>query len=119
MILLIDSYDSFTNNLSQLIIDNTGKEVITIHNDTFKPNEYEFFMEVYIPMFDYIVIGPGPGHPSNIEDVGIVRWILHYFGEREPEKAIPVLGICLGFNAHASNLVMRLKNLKKVRHGQI
>ncbi|CUM54362.1 unnamed protein product [Debaryomyces tyrocola] len=119
MILLIDSYDSFTNNLSQLIIDNTGKEVITIHNDTFKPNEYEFFMKVYIPMFDYIVIGPGPGHPSNIEDVGIVRWILHYFAEREPEKAIPVLGICLGFQCLCFEFGNEVKKLEKVRHGQI
>lgn len=118
MILLIDSYDSFTNNLSQLIIDNTGKEVITIHNDTFKPNEYEYFMNVYIPMFDYIVIGPGPGHPSNIEDVGIVRWILHYFSERETE-AIPILGICLGFQCLCFEFGNEVKKLQNVRHGQI
>ena len=41
MILLIDSYDSFTNNLAHLLKESTGQEVITIHNDSFKPNEYE------------------------------------------------------------------------------
>jgi len=118
MILLIDSYDSFTNNLSQLIVDSTGKEVITIHNDTFKPNEYEYFMDVYIPMFDYIVIGPGPGHPSNIEDVGIVRWILHHFSEKETD-AIPILGICLGFQCLCFEFGNEVKKLQNVRHGQI
>ena len=44
MILLIDSYDSFTNNLAHLLKESTGQEVITIHNDSFKPNEYETFI---------------------------------------------------------------------------
>ena len=44
MILLIDSYDSFTNNLAHLLKESTGQEVITIHNDSFKPIEYETFI---------------------------------------------------------------------------
>ena len=46
MILLIDSYDSFTNNLAHLLKESTGQEVITIHNDSFKPNEYETFIPI-------------------------------------------------------------------------
>lgn len=119
MILLIDSYDSFTNNLSQLLIDNTGKKVITIHNDTFKPNEYEYFAQEFLPMFDYIVIGPGPGHPCNIEDVGIVRWILHYFNGTESDVTIPILGICLGFQCLCYEFGNEVKILENVKHGQI
>ena len=65
MILLIDSYDSFTNNLRLLIAESTGEEVITIHNDTFEPEQYSDFVKSYLPLFEYIVIGPGPGHPEN------------------------------------------------------
>lgn len=61
MILLIDSYDSFTNNLAQLIKDTTNQEVIIVHNDAFQPNEYESFYTQIKQFFQYIVIGPGQG----------------------------------------------------------
>lgn len=59
MILLIDSYDSFTNNLANLVKVNAQQEVITIHNDAFGPEEYEDFVDNYLPKFEYVVIGPG------------------------------------------------------------
>lgn len=116
MLLLIDSYDSFTNNLARLLADSTGKEVVTIHNDTFQPHEYEDFYSDVLPLFEYVVVGPGPGHPAIPKDVGVIGWLLQQCSLRQP---VPVLGICLGFQAlcHAfGNEVLRLTDVK---HGQI
>lgn len=121
MILLIDSYDSFTNNLSQLVKDTTGKQVITIHNDTFKPDEYEFFLGNHLPNFEYIVIGPGPGHPENECDIGIIRWLLQKFKENPAEKSKipPILGICLGFQSICHEFDNKVLRLEDIKHGQV
>lgn len=121
MILLIDSYDSFTNNLSQLVRDTTGKKVITIHNDTYKPAEYESFFTDFLPMFDYIVIGPGPGHPANPSDIGIISWLLQKYKLQEDlnQAAVPILGICLGFQSICYEFDNEVLKLESVKHGQI
>lgn len=120
MILLIDSYDSFTNNLAHLLKENTNQEVLTIHNDSFKPEEYESFYEKYLPLFHYIVIGPGPGHPSIESDVGIISWLIKRFEkETDLSKIVPTLGICLGFQSLCYEFGNDVSRLKQVRHGQI
>ncbi|RLV91395.1 Aminodeoxychorismate synthase [Spathaspora sp. JA1] len=121
MILLIDSYDSFTNNLAHLLQTNSGQQVATIHNDAFSPSEYENFYSEYLPLFEYIVIGPGPGHPSIEKDVGIIRWLLQRM-KRESglgKNVVPVLGICLGFQSLCLEFGNAVNRLKNVRHGQI
>ncbi|KAI5959331.1 ABZ1 [Candida theae] len=117
MILLIDSYDSFTNNLAQLIKDTTNQEVIIVHNDAFQPHEYESFYTQIKQHFQYIVIGPGPGHPANAEDVGIIGWLLHRIAE--DSISVPVLGICLGFQSICHEFGNRVDRLTEVKHGQI
>ncbi|KAI5970523.1 ABZ1 [Candida margitis] len=117
MILLIDSYDSFTNNLAHLIKDATKQEVIIVHNDAFKPDEYELFYTQIKQFFQYIVIGPGPGHPANARDVGIISWLLHRIANDEIQ--IPILGICLGFQSICHEFGNRVGKLDQVKHGQI
>lgn len=117
MILLIDSYDSFTNNLAQLIKDTTNQEVIIVHNDAFQPNEYESFYTQIKQFFQYIVIGPGPGHPSNAQDVGIISWLLRRIADDAVD--IPILGICLGFQSICHEFGNKVDRLKQVKHGQI
>ena len=117
MILLIDSYDSFTNNLAQLIKDTTGQEVIIVHNDAFQPNEYESFYTQIKQFFQYIVIGPGPGHPANSQDVGIISWLLQRIAK--DDVCVPVLGICLGFQSICHEFGNKVERLEEVKHGQI
>lgn len=117
MILLIDSYDSFTNNLAHLIKYTTKQEVVIIHNDAFQPQEYESFYTQIKQYFLYIVIGPGPGHPANAEDVGIISWLLHRIVE--DEISIPILGICLGFQSICHEFGNKVDRLDHVKHGQI
>lgn len=116
MLLLIDSYDSFTNNLARLLADSTGKEVVTIHNDTFLPHEYEYFYSQVLPLFEYVVVGPGPGHPAIEADVGVIPWLLDQCHRRLP---VPVLGICLGFQALCHAFGNKVGRLEDVKHGQI
>ncbi|KAL6451797.1 ABZ1 Aminodeoxychorismate synthase [Candida maltosa Xu316] len=123
MILLIDSYDSFTNNLAHLLKSNTNTKnsrVITIHNDSFSPEEYESFYTSYLPLFEYIVIGPGPGHPSISSDVGIISWLIKKFqSEKDKSKIVPILGICLGFQSLCYEFGNDVQRLDNVKHGQI
>lgn len=117
MILLIDSYDSFSNNLIQLIASSTGKEVIRLFNNSVEPNEYLTFAQKYLKLFEYIVIGPGPGHPSFDKDIGIIGWLLKHC--RQQNNIIPILGVCLGFQCLCQEFGCVVKPLESIQHGQI
>ncbi|KAI3405511.2 ABZ1 [Candida oxycetoniae] len=119
MILLIDSYDSFTNNLAHLIKNVTKKRVVIIHNDSFSPDEYESFFQQVKSHFEYIVIGPGPGHPALAKDVGIISWVINRIKKAGFENAIPILGICLGFQSLCYEYGNKVERLKEIKHGQI
>lgn len=119
MILLIDSYDSFTNNLRLLIAESTGEEVITIHNDTFEPEQYSDFVKSYLPLFEYIVIGPGPGHPENAKDVGIAGWLYKHYKQNPGTTLVPIFGVCLGFQSMCYEFGNRVNRLHSIRHGQV
>ncbi|EGV62032.1 para-aminobenzoate synthase, (PABA) [Yamadazyma tenuis] len=118
MILLIDSYDSFTNNLVCLIEGATNKDVVVLHNDTVSPPDYHVFLAKYINIIEYIVIGPGPGSPSNPSDVGIIDWLFDYF-KQNPANCVPILGICLGFQCLCYKFGNEVEKLQNVKHGQI
>lgn len=118
MILLIDSYDSFSHNLRRLLEDNTDKHVTTIYNDTFPPSEYEAAFNSWIKYFDYIVVGPGPGHPDVDADIGIVKWLFQHFRE-SPSLAVPILGVCLGFQSLCNEFGNKVVRLDAIKHGQV
>ncbi|KAK6199392.1 para-aminobenzoate synthase [Scheffersomyces amazonensis] len=122
MILLIDSYDSFTNNLASLLRQTTHQKVITIHNDAFPPDQYDTFYNDYLSYFDFMVIGPGPGHPANDDDVGIIKFLFEkfkYAKQAQSQSVIPVLGICLGFQCMCYSFGNDISRLSDVRHGQV
>ena len=81
MTILIDSYDSFSYNLYQLVgeLDPTVK---VIRNDEMTVEE----LEALHP--DRIILSPGPGRP---EDAGILIETVLKLGPK-----IPILGVCLG-----------------------
>lgn len=110
-ILLIDSYDSYTFNLQELVARVTGAQVVTIHNDSIDAEE---FVTRCLPQFDAVVVGPGPGTPRNAADVGILNalWAL-------PDKdLVPVFGVCLGFQSMAYASGGDIERLRTVKHGQ-
>ncbi|RPA77425.1 para-aminobenzoate synthase [Ascobolus immersus RN42] len=111
-ILFIDSYDSFTYNLTTLLESITGAEVHVIHNDTL------LFPELlpHIDSFDAVVVGPGPGSPEIPEDVGVIR---HLWNELPENKILPILGVCLGHQSLCLSAGGKLKRLNVVKHGMI
>lgn len=109
-ILFIDAYDSFTNNIISLLESELAVEVTAIKID----DQIDDFVEFLEP-FAAVIAGPGPGHPRNINDVGLFDklWILDH------DHATPVLGICLGFQSLVQAFGGRVQPLPEPRHGII
>jgi len=111
-ILLIDSYDSFSLNLSTLIENVTGAEVVTIHSDSVDSG---LLISRYLPLFDAVVIGPGPGSPDNPEDVGVLPSLFAL----EERDLIPIFGVCLGFQSLVLAFGGKIARLPEPKHGQV
>jgi anthranilate synthase/aminodeoxychorismate synthase-like glutamine amidotransferase len=86
MLLMIDNYDSFTYNLVQYFGE-LGQEVKVCRNDEITIKEIEQLNP------EFLVISPGPCTPN---EAGISIKVIEYFSGK-----IPMLGVCLGFQAMA------------------
>lgn len=104
MIIIIDNYDSFTQNLVQCTGE-LGYLVIVKRNDELQLEEIEKIRPTHI------IISPGPGIP---EDSGICLDII-----RQYSNIIPILGICLGHQAIGHVYGAKIKKLSKPSHGKI
>ena len=103
MTILIDSYDSFSYNLYQLVgeLDPTVK---VIRNDEMTVQE----LEALHP--DRIILSPGPGRP---EDAGILIETVLKLGPK-----IPILGVCLGHQAICAAYGATVTYAKILMHGK-
>lgn len=110
-ILLIDSYDSFSCSLERLLEESTGARVTTVRNDSFHLPEDINQLDNLLNSLTAVVIGPGPGSPSNPADIGIIPYIL-------TKRDLPILGICLGFQCLCLANGCNIKYLKDPVHGQ-
>jgi anthranilate synthase/aminodeoxychorismate synthase-like glutamine amidotransferase len=84
---LVDSYDSFTWNLVQ-VLATLGASVDVVASDRTSIDE--------LSASEAILLGPGPGRP---EDAGVLVPVVRALGGR-----IPILGVCLGHQAIATAL---------------
>ena len=107
-ILFIDAYDSFSNNIIALFENSLDVQVTKIYIDAELPH-----FPVFVSQFAGIVCGPGPGHPGNAVDTGLIRnvWRL------AETDIIPVLGICLGFQSLVHEHGGNFRCLTQPRHG--
>ncbi len=103
MILLIDSYDSFSYNLYQLIGE-IEPDIRVIRNDEFTVEEIEKMNPARI------ILSPGPGRP---EDAGILMETVQKLGEK-----IPILGVCLGHQAICAAFGATVGYAKRLMHGK-
>jgi len=81
--LLIDAYDSFIYIIDQYL-RSLQVETSVLRNDQVAPES------VLSHGCDFIVLGPGPGHPKDAGYVDILR---------EVGGRLPILGVCLGHQA--------------------
>ncbi len=103
-ILVIDNYDSFTYNIVQLL----GKERIELivkRNDEITLD----FINDLNP--EKILISPGPGRP---EKSGISLDVIKNFKEK-----IPILGVCLGYQAIAYTFGAQIITANDLMHGKV
>src|ERR687884_501198 len=105
-ILVIDNYDSFVYNLSQLLGE-LRTEPAVLRND-------KITLEDVIKMDpDAIVISPGPGHPADRRYFGVCTDVISELGHR-----IPILGVCLGHQGIVHAFGGKVINAKTIRHGK-
>lgn len=100
-VLVVDNFDSFTYNLVDYL-SRLGAEVTVITNT----------MTIAHNNFDAIVLSPGPGSPDNPADLGFCAEVLR-------SAQVPVLGVCLGFQAMAHHLGAEVVPAPEPVHGLV
>lgn len=100
-ILVIDNYDSFTFNLVHLL-NEVGHDATVWRNDKFDLAD--------VDAFDYILLSPGPGIPS---EAGLLLDVIKTYASSKN-----ILGICLGMQAIAEVFGGKLYNLTRPVHGR-
>lgn len=98
--LLIDNYDSFTYNIVHYLELNNAK-VDVVLNDEIPFDK--------VLRYDKVILSPGPGLPNSSGDLMLFIEKFH--------AHIPMLGICLGFQAIVQWFGGDLINQTEVKHG--
>ncbi|SMN15250.1 Anthranilate synthase, amidotransferase component @ Para-aminobenzoate synthase, amidotransferase component [uncultured Candidatus Thioglobus sp.] len=101
---MIDNYDSFTYNLAQYFGE-LGQEVEVHRNDEISIQEIETLNP------EFLVISPGPCTPT---EAGISIEAIKYFSGK-----IPIMGVCLGFQAMVQAFGGDIIGAKKIMHGKV
>jgi para-aminobenzoate synthetase component 2 len=110
MILVVDNYDSFTFNLVQALMA-AGADVRVVRNDAIDRSGLEELAGNEGAGLRGIVISPGPGDPDDagvsVDAVRVAR-----------ERAIPLLGVCLGMQSMAAAYGASIVRAPTLVHGQ-
>ena len=104
MLLMIDNYDSFTYNLVQYFGE-LGQEVCVYRNDEISISEIKTLKP------NHIVISPGPCTPN---EAGISLELIEKLAGK-----IPILGVCLGFQAIVQVFGGNIIGAQKIMHGKV
>lgn len=103
MILVIDNYDSFVNNLARYF-RLWGQETLVVRNDAMTTAEIRKLHP------DAIVLSPGPCTP---DEAGVSLEVVRKFVD-----TIPILGVCLGHQAIAQALGGTIIRSDEPMHGR-
>jgi len=104
MLLMIDNYDSFTYNLVQYFGE-LGLKVNVYRNDEITVDEIENLKP------KHVVISPGPCTPN---EAGISLELIEKLAGK-----IPILGVCLGFQAIAQTFGGNIIGAQRIMHGKV
>nr|YP_010155909.1 anthranilate synthase component II [Cumathamnion serrulatum]QQY85325.1 anthranilate synthase component II [Cumathamnion serrulatum] len=103
MVIIIDNYDSFTQNLVQYI-GQSKFPIKVIRNDEISLNNLITLNPTHI------ILSPGPGNPQNS---GVCLDILNKYS-----NTIPILGVCLGHQTIGYIYGATIKKLQIPTHGK-
>ena len=104
MFLMIDNYDSFVYNLVRYMEELGAKMLVRCHDEITLEE-----IETLAP--EGILLSPGPKRP---EDAGIMLEILAHF-----QGKIPMLGVCLGFQAIGQAFGGKTVRGERPMHGKL
>ena len=104
MLLMIDNYDSFTYNLVQYFGE-LGQKVNVYRNDEITVDKIENLKP------KHVVISPGPCTPN---EAGISLELIEKLAGK-----IPILGVCLGFQAIAQAFGGNIIGAQRIMHGKV
>jgi para-aminobenzoate synthetase component 2 len=103
-ILVVDNYDSFVYNLVQYL-GQLGAEVVVLRNDAVAPADLDSLG------VDGVLISPGPGTP---QEAGASMSFVSACAER----AVPLLGVCLGHQAIGAVFGAPVVRAPELLHGK-
>jgi anthranilate synthase/aminodeoxychorismate synthase-like glutamine amidotransferase len=110
VILVIDNYDSFTFNLVQAL-QAAGADVRVIRNDAIDRAGVEALAADPDADLRGIVVSPGPGDPDSagvsVATIEVAR-----------DRAIPLLGVCLGMQSMAAAFGASIVRAPTLVHGE-
>ncbi|KAF2402836.1 ADC synthase [Trichodelitschia bisporula] len=117
-VLIIDHYDSYTNNILQLLQDTSS----TVDGEAypqwsaavvrFDQYSWEHFRDTILPALDAIILSPGPGRPDRVTDFGFNTTLIRH-------AKIPILGICLGHQGIGTSFGAKIIHAPTIKHGQV
>ena len=104
MRLIVDHFDSFTHNLTQMLGELLPAGVKTMRYGSFRPEDLES-----LPL-EGIVLSPGPGGPEEYpESQELIR---RFLGRG------PILGVCLGHELLVAALGGKIRRGRRLMHGK-
>ncbi|KAG9118893.1 Protein phosphatase PP2A regulatory subunit B, partial [Ceratobasidium sp. 392] len=119
---IIDCYDSYTNNLLQLFdqeesfSSSLGSYVTVLRADQLSWPDFEADV---LPHLDFVILSPGPGSPHVPADIGVGgNLLLAMASERLSTQPIPILGVCLGHQALAALFGGKVVPAGELVHGR-
>jgi anthranilate synthase/aminodeoxychorismate synthase-like glutamine amidotransferase len=105
-ILLLDNFDSFLYNLVDLLRKNSHQ--VTIYRNNV--STIEIIKKISYMKNPILILSPGPGNPI---DAGCMMKIISIL-----KNKVPILGICLGYQALIKLYGGKISYAKKIIHGQ-
>ncbi|QRV79041.1 papain cysteine protease family protein [Ceratobasidium sp. AG-Ba] len=124
---IIDCYDSYTNNLLQLfdqegsLPDGNFSSSLASYVTILRADQlsWQDFESNVLPHLDFVILSPGPGSPHVPSDIGVGGdLLLAMASERLSIHPIPVLGVCLGHQALAALFGGKVVHAGELVHGR-
>ncbi|CAE6412006.1 unnamed protein product [Rhizoctonia solani] len=127
---IIDCYDSYTNNLLQLFEQDCQSPttpsgcfdaILSAHVAVIRADQISWseFRSQVLPDIDFVILSPGPGSPHVPADIGVGGdLLLAMTSEDSGVQPIPIFGICLGHQALAALLGGKVVPAKELVHGR-
>ncbi|MEJ4099487.1 chorismate-binding protein [Corynebacterium mastitidis] len=105
-VLVVDNYDSYTNNIADLITQISGTVPVILQRADLNRSHWDMDSGI-----THVVLAPGPGHPSTEHDMAAVNELID-------EITIPLLGICFGHQAIALRFGADVEQIEP-HHGSV